>query len=159
MVLLGLYSFPYQENGISESFFRIYLSGYAQVVAGVLSRIDPTLLVMGNVLMGQFSMVIIKTCDAMEVNILLISAVAAFPAPLVRKVLVLPATLSLVVSTNVIRLILLYLAGMYFPSAFEALHFDVFPLLMVVAGVLIFLFSIRLLSPSVHEPKGVPHAP
>ena len=146
-VLFGAYCFPYKERGMSEGLFHTYLSGYAHFVGMLLSWIDPSIRVTENVLSGRFSMAIIKTCDAMEVNILLVSATAAFPAPWRRKAIVLPVALVLLVLTNVFRLVALYLIGIYMPSAFEVMHFEVFPLVMVAAAALLFVGSIRVMAP------------
>ena len=146
LVLLGLYNFPYKELGFSEDWFHAYLSGYASMVGTLLSFVDSSVTVSGNVLMGRFSMVIIKTCDAMEVNILLIAAIGAFPAGLRIKAVVLPLSILLLVTANVLRLTTLYLSGIYLPSLFDTLHYEIWPLLMIIVAVLIYLLSMRLMT-------------
>ena len=158
-VLLGLYCFPYKERGISERWFQLYLSGYAHLVGALLSPIDASVVVAGNVLRGRFSMAIIKTCDAMEINILLVSAIAAFPASLRRKLVVLPVALALLVAANIGRLVILYLVGIHLPGVFDRLHFEVFPLLMMAAAVLVFFGAVRVMTPGVIVPDGEPHVP
>jgi len=59
-----------------------YLSWYARIVGSVISAIDSHVVVSGNRIVGpMFSIRIVQTCDAMEVTILLVAALAAFPMP------------------------------------------------------------------------------
>ena len=146
--LFGLYCFPYAENGFSEGWFHHYLNGYAELVGFLLSKLDPTVAVHGNVLSGRFSMSIIKTCDAMEINILTVSAIAAFPGPWKRKLVAVPVALAVLVSVNIARLISLYFVGVYRPNAFEFLHFELFPLVMVAVSVLLLLGAVRIMRPA-----------
>jgi len=77
-LLFGIYSYPYADNGTMAAATQRYLSGYAHMVGAVLSLLDPHVVVRANRIDGwAFSMSIVKTCDAMEVNILLASALAA----------------------------------------------------------------------------------
>jgi exosortase/archaeosortase family protein len=137
----ALYAFPYAENGISESWFKAYLGAYARAVGWVLGVFEPNIVVSGKLIFGRMTLEIVKTCDAMEVNILFCAAVAAVPAPLLRKLGVLAGGLAILVGLNVLRICSLYYIGVHFPSAFETAHLDVWPLALVLLTVALFLLA------------------
>lgn len=142
--LLGVYFYPYAEGGAWMAGIRSYLAAYAKAVGALVSLFDPQIVVGGTTLRGpRFSMQIVKTCDAMEVNILLVAALAAFPMPLMRRLLVTLASLALIASVNIGRLCMLYWVGVHAPGWFDRIHQTLAPLLMVAAALAIFLLATR----------------
>jgi len=139
--LFAIYAFPYAENGISERWFTAYLSAYARAVGAVLSLVEPSISVSGKLIYGRIALEIVKTCDAMEINILFCAAVAAFPGRLSRKLAVLLGGLAALIACNVLRICSLYFIGIHFPSKFELAHLEVLPLLFVVLTAGLFLLS------------------
>jgi exosortase/archaeosortase family protein len=134
-VLLGVYAFPYGELGWSEAWFNRYLSAYARLVGHVLALVDSGVRVDGTVIRGRYALAIVKTCDAMEVNVLFTAAVLALAGPWARKLGALVLGLAALVLANVLRICTLYYAGALAPSTFRALHEEVWPLaLIAVAG-------------------------
>jgi exosortase H (IPTLxxWG-CTERM-specific) len=142
-VLFGVYFFPYAENGGSEAWFTAYLARYARLVGHALNLLEPQVSVSGNIVSGRFSMSIVKSCDGMEANILFCAAMLAFPGPWLRKGLAVALGLTALVGFNVLRLCSLYYVGVYFPSAFEFAHFDLWPLLVIGFALIDFLFFAR----------------
>jgi exosortase/archaeosortase family protein len=130
-VLFGLYCFPYAENGVSEGWFTSYLSAYARVAGGVLSLIESNVTVAGTNIVGRFSLEIGKNCDAMEANILLLAAIVAFPSPWRRRLASVAVGLAILIAANVLRICSLYYVGVYFPTSFELMHLEVWPLLLI----------------------------
>jgi exosortase/archaeosortase family protein len=138
-VLFALYFFPYAERGGSEAWFNAYLAQYARAVALVVGCFERGITVAGNIVSGRFRMSIIKSCDGMETNILFCAATLAFPGAWRRKWIALPVGLAALVAFNVLRLSCLYFIGVFFPSAFEFAHFDVWPLFLVSFALVDFL--------------------
>jgi exosortase H (IPTLxxWG-CTERM-specific) len=134
-VLFVAYSFPYQENGISERWFQRYLSAYARLAGFVLGFFDRQVSVAGNVISGHMSLKIVKSCDAMEANLLFVAAVAAWPARWHRKLVAGAVGLVVLVVVNVVRICSLYFVGARFPAAFEFLHIDLWPFLIIVVAI------------------------
>jgi exosortase/archaeosortase family protein len=134
-VLLGLYAFPYRELGLSEHWFDVYLSAYAELVGKVLGCVESGVHVDGTLVAGRYSLRIVKTCDAMEANALFSAAVLALAGPWAKKLGALALGLVVLVAANVIRISSLYYAGALAPGAFRVLHEEVWPLVLVaVAG-------------------------
>jgi len=138
-VLFVTYCFPYSKSGAAETFFQWYLRGYAWLAGSLLSVLEPSIKVAGNQINGRFSIEIVKNCDAMEVNILFVSAMLAFPAAWSRRLPATLAGLSILIAANLLRICALYYIGIYARGAFQFAHIDLFPLLLVVTAVLEFI--------------------
>ena len=138
--LFAIYSYPYASNSAMAVGIRAYLSGYARIVGLAVSAIDARVAVSGNRVFGpMFSMSIVQTCDAMEVNILLVAALAAFPMPLWRRAVAVPASVLFLMLINIVRLCVLYWLGANAPAWFNRTHETLAPLFLVLCAVAFFL--------------------
>src|SRR5580692_2404666 len=108
VALLGFYYFPYPQGSTARSWLDAYLKGYAAISGSILKWFDPTLLVQGQSLTGRFSLRIVKTCDAMDVQILFVSAVIAWPGPWVRRLVVGALGAAVILVANIVRICSLY---------------------------------------------------
>ncbi|MGA2447625.1 MAG: archaeosortase/exosortase family protein [Polyangiaceae bacterium] len=147
-VLFGLYYFPYDRVGGSEQWFAAYLQAYARAVGFVLRLFEPHIVVTGATIQGRFAMSIVKSCDAMEANILFCAATLAFPGRLWRRAVATLVGLAALVAFNVVRLCCLYYVGENFRSAFDVAHMEIWPLLMVAFAVVDFVVCSRWLRES-----------
>jgi exosortase/archaeosortase family protein len=138
---LALYFFPYPPGSGARSLQDAYLSGYAHVVAAVLRALGSgDAVASGQDIAGRTTLRIVRTCDAADVLILVVSAVAAWPAASVRRRLLAAFTSVAALSLlNVIRICTLYWTG-----APVWLHVEVWPALMIAAaGALFFVLLVR----------------
>jgi exosortase/archaeosortase family protein len=152
LVLLAAYSFPYAAYGIRETWFARYLSAYARIAGAVLRLGDPTVRVMNDELVGRISLTVAKNCDAMDVNILFGAAILAFPARWRRRAVGLGVGILLLVVANVIRIVSLYSVGVHWPRAFDVVHAEVWPLMMVALAVGTFIAWTRWVGRRDREP-------
>jgi exosortase/archaeosortase family protein len=140
--LFVFYCYPYADNGVMAAGIHSYLSLYAKIVGTVLSALDPSVVVNGNDVAGHmFSVRIVQTCDAMEVNILLAAALAGFPMPPGRRLVTVLASVPSMTLINIIRLCVLYWVGAHAPSWFRRTHETLAPLLLVACALVIFLVA------------------
>jgi exosortase/archaeosortase family protein len=133
---LATYFFPYPAGSRARGLLDAYLSGYARVVAAVLRALgSDEVLASGQNIVGRTTLRIVRTCDAADIVVLLLSAVAAWPAASVRRRLQ-AAGLSVAAlsSLNVARICTLYWTG-----APGWLHIEVWPALMIAAAGGLFL--------------------
>jgi exosortase/archaeosortase family protein len=142
-VFFCIYYFPYAESGWSEAWVVAYLRRYAQIVGHVLRVFEPGIVVSQNVISGRFSMSIVKSCDAMEANMLFCAAVLALPGIAWRKAAALATGLAALVAFNVLRLCSLYCVGVYLGRWFEVMHIDVWPMLMIAFATIDFVVCAR----------------
>lgn len=139
--LFAVYAFPFELLGAKRDWLAGYLAAYARLAGGVLGWFDAGIVVTGANISGRFPMEIVRNCDAIEVNILFVSAVLAFPSTWRRRVIALCVGLPALIVLNVLRICLLYFVGVYAPERFAVAHEQVFPLLLVIAAAFAFLLS------------------
>jgi exosortase/archaeosortase family protein len=149
--LMALYSFPYAAHGIREDWFVGFLSFYARLAGGLLHVFDGGVHVVGSDIVGRASLTVAKNCDAMDINILFGAAVVATPAPWRRRAVGLAVGLPALVVVNVVRIASLYFVQLHAPRAFEAVHAEVWPLVLVALAVVAFLSWSRWAQPAVAE--------
>lgn len=143
--LFAAYAFPFELFGAERDPLDGYLRLFAQLAGTALHALDPGVSVDGTVINGRFPLQIIRNCDASEINILFSSAVLAFPTTTSRKLVSLTVGLTLLVTVNVLRICSLYFVGVHRLAWFKPLHEDVWPLLLVALGALLFLRIARYL--------------
>jgi exosortase/archaeosortase family protein len=144
-VFLVLYGFPYAQYGMSQAWLDVYLGSYAKAVGWVLGLVEGNVQVVGTGIFGKASLQIVRSCDAMEINILLAAAILAFPGPPLKKALALALGLAGVALLNVTRIVTLYYVLLGRQGAFEFLHLELWPLVMVVAAAALFIGATRFL--------------
>jgi exosortase/archaeosortase family protein len=138
-VLFAIYCFPYAESGLAEAFFRAYLNGYASLIGRLLGLVEPAVQVIDNRIIGRTSLQIVKSCDAMEANILFAAALFAFPGARTRKLLALGSGLAVIAALNVLRIGSLYFVALHLPGSFELFHLELWPLVMIAATLVLSL--------------------
>ena len=139
MILLGCYYFPYSETGPIRPWLDAFLQGYAASAGFVIRQFDPSVRVVDQDIIGRYSLRIVKTCDAMDVTILLTSAIVAWPGRWRDRGLGAAAAIAVLFAINVLRICSLYWIGIHFPSLFEVAHVDVWPAIVLVLSVAVFL--------------------
>jgi exosortase/archaeosortase family protein len=138
-----LYCFPYASDGGGAAFFDAYLAAYAHVAGAVLGLFEPTVRVAGSVIVGRATMAIVKNCDAMEVIILFGAALVAAGGPWRRAAAALVAGIAALVALNLLRICSLYFFAIHAPGAFDTIHLEVWPLLLVAFSVAEFVVCAR----------------
>ena len=153
--LFAVYTYPYSKQGVMDKGMRWYLSGYARVVGAVLSLFDHEVLVADNKIIGRaFAMRIVKTCDAMEVVILLVAALIALSMPWARRVGAVIAAVATMLALNILRLCILYWVGSHSQSWFDRIHQTLAPLFLVGSALALFFLSLPKPRPSCPPDTG-----
>jgi len=156
--LFAFYCFPYELFGAKGDWLEGYLAWYARMAGFVLHLVDSSVLVTGRTIQGRFSLEIIRSCDAIEVNILFASAVLAFPARAKKKVFALAIGLTALVVVNLLRIVSLYYVGLYRMAWFETVHLELWPLGMVGAAAISFVLWARWLGTTTGRQADAPVA-
>ena len=147
-LLLGLYAFPYADYGFSEQWFSSYLHKYARVVGWALNFFESDVSVQGATVTGRASLLIAKSCDAMDAKLLFAAAVLAYPGRPSRKALALVAGIVGLTVLNVARIVALYFVLVKRQQSFDFFHLEVMPLALVLAALLLFVASIYIMRSS-----------
>jgi len=89
----------------------------------------------------------------MDANLLFVAAVLAFPAARGaparvwrRKLTAALVGVAAITALNLARICSLYAIGIFFPSAFDLWHVELWPLLLIVAAAALFVAAARYLS-------------
>jgi exosortase H (IPTLxxWG-CTERM-specific) len=134
-----VYCFPYQAGTTVDMLLHRYLQVYARLAGALLVPLDRSVQVSGQMLQGRFAIRIARDCDAMEAQILFLAAVMAHDTTWRHKLVGLLAGASAIMLVNVLRVWTMYFAGVYWPSAFEFVHRDLWPMLIVAFAIVAFL--------------------
>ncbi len=158
--LLAIYFYPYAEDGVMAAGIHSYLAVYAKMVGAAVSVFEPHVLVTGDLVAGPSNSIrIVKTCDAMEVNILLTAALLGFPMSLRRRLVAVVLSVVLLVLVNVLRICFLYWLGGHAPTLFHRVHQTFAPLCLIVCATVIFLVAISQMAPRLPEGEVGKQAP
>jgi exosortase/archaeosortase family protein len=80
-----------------------------------------------------------RGCDGVEPTLILWSAILALRAPLIPTLAGLLASATLIQFLNYLRIVSLFVIGARWPSAFHVMHVEVWPVLLIIAGMAFFI--------------------
>jgi exosortase H (IPTLxxWG-CTERM-specific) len=92
---------------------------------------------------NRFSIRIDWGCDGSEPLALFVAAVLAFPAPFRRKIPGILLGTAILAVANLARVVSLFLAGVYFPNAFEWMHVEAWPAIFILLAVVLWAIWIQ----------------
>jgi exosortase/archaeosortase family protein len=148
--------YPYGEDSLPARLLFQYLALLARIAGGLASLVDRSVSVQGVYILGRQPLHVVLDCAALDALALFAAAVLAFPARARAKLKGFIAGGAIIWSFNVLRIVLLYVAGMKSPRLFDVLHEDVMALLLVLVSVACFVaWAARLCN---HPTRGVAHA-
>ena len=87
----------------------------------------------------RFSVNIIRGCDAVEAIALYVCAVLAFPLPFLKKLIGMTVGALFLLVLNLVRIVSLFLIGVYSPKIFALTHIDVWQALFIFFAVLLWI--------------------
>jgi len=88
---------------------------------------------------SRFSVKIIRGCDAVEAIALYVCAVLAFPLPFLKRLFGIIAGILLLLILNLVRIVSLFLIGVYSPKIFAMMHIDVWQALFIFFALLFWI--------------------
>lgn len=138
-LLIGLY-YAFAATELYESrIFEPYVEINADLSARILSLLGyETTASAISVSSPEFGLNIGKGCDGLEPTALFVAAVLAFSAPLALKLPALAIGVPLLVALNLVRIVSLFLVGIYYPDLFHVMHVDVWQVLYILVGIVFF---------------------
>lgn len=86
-----------------------------------------------------FTIQIRPGCDSYQASAVLLAGIAAFPAPLLKKLSGAAIGLVLLLGMNVLRLAAILLTGIHRPTLFNVMHLEILPGVFVVAALALWL--------------------
>ena len=120
------------------------LAGYSSISAFILNIFGFGVTANGELLSSDsFSVSIEEGCDAIAPAILFAISVAIFPIAWEKRWKGLLLGLLAIVILNIVRIVSLYLTGIYVPSLFEFMHVDFWQAVFIVFTVGIWIYWMR----------------
>ncbi len=126
--------------GVFPSYFHVN----AELSGLILGFLGQDVRVAGDSISSTaFSVSIRRGCDAIEPIALFICAVLAFPTPFLRKILGIIAGVFFLVILNLVRVVTLFLIGVYFPKVFHLVHIDAWQALFIILTIIFWVLWLR----------------
>jgi exosortase/archaeosortase family protein len=122
---------PYAEASLPGRFLIAYLRFVAIGSATLLGWLGESVSVEQTTVLGRFPFVVVLDCAALDAQALFAAAVLAFPACPRLKLVGLVGGVAAIWLLNVLRLVLLYFAGVRSVELFQVLHEEVLVLLII----------------------------
>lgn len=140
-LLMGLFYAMAIFTPIYKKHFLVsYLPFNAKVSGAVLGLLGHDITVSGSSISSpRFSVTVDPGCDGVEPIALFVCGVLAFPASFRRKIPGIIAGTLLLAILNFVRVITLFLIGVYWPKAFRAMHIEVWQAMFIFFAVLFWI--------------------
>jgi exosortase/archaeosortase family protein len=128
----------------SPSYHKKFIPSYHHLIAlasgSMLSVLGQDITVAdASISSPNFAVQIVPGCDAVEAIALYVCAVLAFPLKFLKKFPGMIAGTLLLSILNLIRIVSLFLIGVYFPRIFALMHIDVWQALFIFLAVLFWI--------------------
>lgn len=134
----------YQAVTLDSAGFQIYLRTLARISAVVIGWFETKVTVRNSLISGSsFAVEVARGCDAVQVCSLLAAAVIAFPLAFWRKLRGLVLGIVVLQIVNLLRIITLFLIGAHFSSVFHAAHVYVWPSILIVVTIALWIGWVR----------------
>lgn len=123
----------------SSTIFERYLIWNARASAAVLRLLGENAVADGPRVVARFSVEIRHGCDAILPAGLFAMAVTAFPVRAWLKLQGMAVGVVFIIGLNLVRIISLYYAGVYWPAQFETIHIDVWQPAFIFFALLLWM--------------------
>jgi len=139
-VLMAIYYVVALLPWTDGTLFPAYLRSNAELSNTILRWFGQASVVTGSTIRSpQFSITIKRGCDALEPSWLFCAAVLAFPAPWRRRLPGMALGVAAILTLNLVRIVSLFFLGLHLPAFFEMVHLEVWPVLFILAALLLWL--------------------
>lgn len=143
-LLLALFYAASLAPVFKHTFFPAYLRGYAVAAHGILDLLGQHTQAPDTVISSaRFAVDIRRGCDAVDPTALFVAAVLAFPAAWRRKLPGMAIGVLLLALLNLVRVVSLFLIGVYFPRVFELMHAEIWQTCFILAALVLWALWIR----------------
>jgi exosortase H (IPTLxxWG-CTERM-specific) len=149
VVILGASFTLISLNWVNDHVVEPFTAGVARVSGATLDLLGQDVQMQGTIIRGRLFAVNIRNgCNGIEAMLIFLAAVLAFPAPWKARLLGLALGIVAIQAVNLVRVVVLYLTGAYFPAWFDASHTVIWQTVVILFSVLLWiLWANRLAAP------------
>ena len=144
-------------NSVQLALIQPFTHSLAVVSSALILPFDPNVIAYGKIIQNQengFAVSIEAGCNGVEAVIMLFAAVVAFPAPWKSKVIVILGGFLAIQVLNIGRIISLFYLGQWHSGIFEWAHLYIWPVMIMVDVLIVFLVWLKYLPKTVDEELG-----
>lgn len=140
-VLLGAGFTLISLNWVNDHAIEPLTGGIARVSGGVLNVLGQKVTMTGTVIRNpKFGVNIRNGCNGVEAMLIFLAAVLAFPASWKSRLAGLGLGIIAIQVVNLIRVVVLFLTGVYFPKIFDTSHTVIWQTIVILFGVMLWIF-------------------
>ena len=140
-LLLGVSFSLISLNWVNDHAIEPLTAGIARMSGAVLHLLGQDVTMAGTVIRSpRFAVNIRNGCNGVEAMLIFLAAVLAFPASWRSRLLGLGLGIVVIQVVNLIRVVALFLTGAYLPRFFDSSHTVVWQTLVILTGVLLWIF-------------------
>jgi exosortase H (IPTLxxWG-CTERM-specific) len=126
---------------VNDRVIEPFTAGIARASGVTLDLLGQDVEMRGTVIESpRFAVNIRNGCNGVEAMLIFLSAVLAFPAPWRSRALGLLLGVAVIQLVNLLRVVALFLTGAYFPSWFDTSHTVVWQTVVILSGVVLWIF-------------------
>ena len=126
---------------VNDHLVEPFTAGVAHAAGIALNLIGQNITMQGTVLRNEtFAVNVRNGCNGLETMLIFLAAVLAFPAPWKARGIGLALGMLAIQGVNLVRVVALFLTGAYFPKFFDASHTVVWQSVVILCGVLLWIF-------------------
>lgn len=128
-------------NWVNDHVIEPFTAGIARTSGAVLRGLGQPVTMQGTVIRSpRFAVNIRNGCNGVEAMLIFLAAVLAFPASWKSRLMGLGLGILAIQAVNLVRVVALFLTGVYFPRIFDTSHTVIWQTVVILFGVLLWIF-------------------
>lgn len=128
-------------NWVNDHAVEPFTAGVARASGLALNLLGQDVTMQGTVIRGpRFAVNIRNGCNGIEAMLIFLAAVLAFPASWRSRLIGLALGILAIQIVNLVRVVALFLTGVYFPRLFDSSHTVIWQTIVILFGVLLWIF-------------------
>ncbi|MEM7051157.1 MAG: exosortase H [Acidobacteriota bacterium] len=141
VALLGLSFTAVSLPAVNDHVIEPFTAGVAKASGIALNLLGQGITMRGTIIENpRFAVNIRNGCNGVETMLIFVSAVLAFPAPWKARLTGIFLGVLAIQFINLVRVVALFFTGVYFRSFFDASHTVVWQTVVILFGVLLWIF-------------------
>ena len=128
-------------NWVNDHAVEPFTAGVARASAAALRLLGQDITMQGTILRSpRFAVNIRNGCNGVEAMLIFLAAVLAFPAPWRARAAGLALGVVAIQAVNLVRVVALFLTGVYLPRIFDASHTVVWQTIVILFAVALWIY-------------------
>jgi exosortase H (IPTLxxWG-CTERM-specific) len=128
-------------NWVNDHAIEPLTGGIARMSGAVLNLMGQKVSMAGTIIRSpHFAVNIRNGCNGVEAMLIFLAAVLAFPASWKSRLTGLGLGIVAIQVVNLIRVVMLFLTGVYFPRIFDTSHTVIWQTIVILFGVMLWIF-------------------